>query len=59
MGAIWKFKKVEYLSEQETRQQIDDYLLGDKSEKYKILLQKVGQDYRIQWIKIKPVVDHP
>lgn len=53
MGAIWKFKKVEYLSAEETAIQIRDYILGEKSEDYKILLQKVGDDFRVQWIKIK------
>lgn len=53
MGAIWKFKKVEYLSAEETAQQIADYLLGGRSEDYKILLQKVGSDFRVQWVKIK------
>jgi len=53
MGAIWKFKKVEYLTAVETTQQIGDYLLGENSEKYKILIQKVGEDFRVQWIRVK------
>lgn len=53
MGAIWKFKKVEYLTGPEAIQQITDYTLGEKSEDYKILIQKVGNDFRVQWIKIK------
>ena len=57
MGAIWKFKKVEYLTGPETVQQITDYILGEKSEDYKILIQKVGNDFRVQWIKIKTRVD--
>ena len=53
MGAIWKFKKVEYLSAEKTAQQVADYLLSDMPEKYKLSIQKVGNDFRVQWIKIK------
>ena len=53
MGAIWKFKKVEYLNAEETAQAVADYLLGGLKEKYKILIQKVGDDFRVQYIKIK------
>ena len=53
MGAIWKFKKVEYLNAEETAQAVADYLLGGLKEEYKILIQKVGNDFRVQYIKIK------
>lgn len=53
MGAIWKFKKVEYLSAEDAARQLADYLMGENSENYKILLQKVGEEFRVQWIKIK------
>ena len=54
MGAIWKFKKVEYLTAEEITQQIADYLFGENPEKYKILIQKVGEDFRVQWIRVNP-----
>lgn len=53
MGAIWKFKKVEYLNAEETAQAVADFLLGGLKEKYRILIQKVGEDFRIQYIEIK------
>lgn len=53
MGAIWKFKKVEYLNAEETAQAVADYLLGGLKEEYKILIQKVGNGFRVQYIKIK------
>lgn len=53
MGAIWKFKKVEYLNAEETARQMADYILGENSENYRIILQKVGEDFRVQWVKIK------
>jgi hypothetical protein len=57
MGAIWKFKKVEYLNVEETAIAVRDYLLGDLKEKYKISIQKVGNDFRVQYIKTKnPVI---
>ncbi len=53
MGAIWKFKKVEYLSAEEATQRVADYLTGDISTKYKISVQRVGNYFRLQYIKIK------
>ena len=53
MGAIWKFKKVEYLNAEETVQAVSDFLLGGLKEKYRILIQKVGEDFRVQYIEIK------
>jgi hypothetical protein len=57
MGAIWKFRKVQYLDSVETATAVRDYLLGELQEKYKISIQKVGDDFRVQYIKIKnPVI---
>lgn len=53
MGAIWKFKKVEYLNAEKTALAVTDFLLGGLKEKYRILIQKVGEDFRVQYIEIK------
>lgn len=53
MGAIWKFKKVEYLNAEGTAQAVTDFLLGGLKEKYRITIEKVGEDFRVQYIEIK------
>ena len=53
MGAIWKFKKVQYLNAEETARAVANFLLGDIKEKYKISIQKAGEGFRVQYIKIK------
>jgi hypothetical protein len=46
-------KKIQYLNEAETRKAFEEYMTCRNGEDWRIIIQKVGVDYRVQMMQVQ------